>query len=95
VFGQAERQRPFPPVGVLDETIMASKQQRETASRKSGRKMSARPAVPKYNPKAAPIWEVAERLAAEVPNSEWENVPRDLARNVHHYLHGRVKEDGE
>jgi len=74
---------------------MPSKQQRETGTRKAGRKRQSRPRLPKYDPEAAPIWEVAERLAAQVPDSEWENVPSDLARNVHHYLNGGVREDGE
>lgn len=44
---------------------------------------------------ATPIWEAAEELAAQVPESEWRKVPSDLARNLHHYLHGGSKEGAE
>lgn len=41
----------------------------------------------------APIWEIAEAIAAEVPDAEWEKLPTDLARNLDHYLYGTPKED--
>jgi hypothetical protein len=55
----------------------------------------ARPRLPKLDPNARPIWDVAEELAADVPGSEWRKVPTDLAKNLHHYLHGGPKEDAE
>lgn len=56
---------------------------------------AARPRLPKYDPNAKPIWEVAEEIAAEVPDSEWRKLPTDLAKNLHHYLHGAPKEDAD
>lgn len=51
-----------------------------------------RPRLRKYSPDAKPIWEIAEEIAAEVPDSEWRKLPRDLAENFHHYRHGAPKE---
>jgi hypothetical protein len=56
---------------------------------------AARPRLPKYDPNAKPIWEVAEEIAGEVPDSEWRKLPTDLAKNLHHYLHGAPKEDAD
>jgi type I restriction enzyme S subunit len=36
-----------------------------------------------YN--AEPIWELAARLSAQVPQEEWAKLPTDLARNFDHY----------
>jgi len=33
-----------------------------------------------------PIWETLLEISASVPESEWANVPTDLARNLDHYL---------
>jgi len=48
--------------------------------------------LPKDDPAATPIWDVAQALAAHVPDREWRRVPSDLARNLHHYL-GRGSRD--
>jgi type I restriction enzyme S subunit len=32
-----------------------------------------------------PIWELAARLSAQVPQEEWAKLPTDLARNFDHY----------
>ncbi len=37
--------------------------------------------------------ELADELTADVPDSEWDRVPTDLARNLDHYLYGAPKED--
>lgn len=37
--------------------------------------------------------ELADELTADVPDSEWDKVPTDLARNLDHYLYGAPKED--
>jgi hypothetical protein len=37
-----------------------------------------------------PIWEVAEEIAASVPEHEWDDVPRDLATNLDDYLYGEL-----
>ena len=74
---------------------MASKGQRK-ARKQPVRRPSARPPrFPKFDPTAKPIWEIAEELAATVPESEWARVPRDLSKNLHHYLHGAPKEEDE
>jgi hypothetical protein len=74
---------------------MAIKGRRRESSRNSSTPRAARPRLPKYDPTAKPIWEVAEELAAEVPDSEWRKLPADLAKNLHHYLHGAPKEEAD
>lgn len=39
-----------------------------------------------------PLLQLAEDARAGVPETEWANVPTDLAANLDHYLHGRAKE---
>lgn len=34
---------------------------------------------------ATPIWELAARLSAKVPDEEWAKLPKDLAQNFDHY----------
>ena len=46
-------------------------------------------------PSSKPIWEVALEIGASVPEQEWAKVPTDLAKNLHHYLHGAPKESDE
>lgn len=43
------------------------------------------------NGNAAPLWQIAEELAAAVPASEWEGVPTNAAMNLDHYLYGAPK----
>jgi len=62
---------------------------------KSSRPRQSRPRFAKNDSRSTPIWETAEKLAAQVPDSEWRKVPPDLARNLHHYLHGGSKDDAE
>ncbi|AMA08957.1 restriction endonuclease subunit S [Picosynechococcus sp. PCC 73109] len=38
-----------------------------------------------FDPNAESIWELAARLSAQVPESEWEKLPTDLARNFDTY----------
>jgi putative addiction module CopG family antidote len=42
--------------------------------------------------KATDLVELFESIAAEVPDSVWETVPRDLAQNHEHYLYGSKKQ---
>jgi len=74
---------------------MKSRVRKKTRTLPKRRRKVAVPRLPKYDPTAKPIWEIAEEIAATVPDSEWEKVPRDLAKNLHHYLHGAPKEDDE
>lgn len=46
-----------------------------------------------YDPNAKPIWEIAEELAADVPDEEWGKIPSDLSINYKHYLYGSPKKD--
>ena len=38
-----------------------------------------------------PIWELARKLAASIPEKELRRLPRDGARQVDHYLYGAPK----
>ncbi len=40
---------------------------------------------------ARPIEEIIAELAAEVPQAEWDRLPRDLTDNLDHYLYGTPK----
>lgn len=40
-----------------------------------------------------PVWEIVAEIGAAVPDSEWAKVPRDLAKNLDHYLYGATKEE--
>ncbi len=42
--------------------------------------------------KVTDLVELFESIAAEVPDSVWETVPRDLAQNHEHYLYGSKKQ---
>ncbi len=37
--------------------------------------------------------EIADELMADVPDSEWDKIPTDLARNLDHYLYGAPKDE--
>jgi hypothetical protein len=74
---------------------MTTKRRTKSARGPAMRRTKRPPRLPKYDATAKPIWEIAEELAATVPDSEWEKVPRDLAKNLHHYLHGAPKEEDE
>jgi hypothetical protein len=58
--------------------------------------LSAEPAgAPAPLPSSKPIWEVALEIGASVPEEEWAKLPSDLAKNLHHYLHGAPKESDQ
>ncbi len=46
-----------------------------------------------YDPNARPIWEIAVEIGASVPDEVWDKVPKDLSKNLDHYLYGMPKED--
>ena len=46
-----------------------------------------------YNPTERPIWEIAVELGASLPDDEWAKVPRDLSKNLDHYLYGAPKDE--
>jgi hypothetical protein len=40
-----------------------------------------------------PFWERLAEIGAQVPESEWAKIPRDLATNFEHYMYGAPKEE--
>jgi hypothetical protein len=40
-----------------------------------------------------PVWERIVEIGAAVPTEDWARVPRDLAKNLDHYLYGAPKEE--
>ncbi|HEY0514551.1 MAG TPA: hypothetical protein VGH73_21800 [Thermoanaerobaculia bacterium] len=44
-------------------------------------------------PGARPFWERIVELGARIPSEEWERVPKDLSKNLDHYLYGAEKEE--
>jgi len=41
-----------------------------------------------YNEKAKPVWEMIREIGAKVPETEWDQVPTDLSKELDHYLYG-------
>ncbi len=37
--------------------------------------------------------ELAREITSDVPSHVWEGLPRDLAKNVDHYLYGKAKRE--
>jgi len=48
--------------------------------------------APEKAQKVTDLVELFESIAAEVPDSVWDTVPRDLAQNHEHYLYGSKKQ---
>jgi len=46
---------------------------------------------PGYDTTARPIEDILVELAAQVPQQDWEKLPRDLTDNLDHYLYGTPK----
>ncbi|GET41532.1 hypothetical protein [Microseira wollei] len=42
---------------------------------------------------AQPFWEKIAEIGAEIPESEWAKIPRDLATNFEYYMYGAPKEE--
>ena len=42
---------------------------------------------------AQPFWENIAEIGAQIPESEWAKIPRDLATNFEHYMYGAPKEE--
>jgi len=45
-----------------------------------------------YDETAKPIWEIAEEISASIPEEEWAKLPRDLSKNLDHFLYGAPKQ---
>lgn len=71
----------FPPGQEAEVTVVV-----ETGRRVAGDKSSQ--AVD-----ARPIWERVVEIGAAVPPEDWARVPRDLSKNLDHYLYGAPKEE--
>lgn len=69
----------FPPNGKLKRLTSVKHLDLRSARKKSSDKS------------ARPIWEIAEEIAATVPDAEWAKLPTDLAANYKHYLYGAPK----
>jgi hypothetical protein len=46
-------------------------------------------------PDRPPIWEVVARIGESIPLEELEHLPRDVSRNLDHYLYGAPKKDDD
>ena len=51
------------------------------------------PGEPAFDPSARPVWEAVVEIGESVPDREWAKVPRDLSKNLDHYLYGAPKEE--
>ena len=40
-----------------------------------------------------PVWEAIIEIGASVPLEEWDKIPRDLSKNLKHYLYGAPREE--
>ncbi len=45
-----------------------------------------------YDQTAKPIWEIAEKISASIPEEEWGKLPTDLSKNLDHFLYGAPKQ---
>jgi len=48
-----------------------------------------------YDPTVPTLWDRIAEISASVPMEEWEKLPRDLSKNLDHYLYGAPKEEDE
>jgi len=54
-------------------------------------KLELMPALGPRSEAAPPIEEVLAKLASEVPDEDWQRLPRDLTDQLDHYVHGTPK----
>jgi hypothetical protein len=45
-------------------------------------------------PTQKPFWEAIAEISREIPMEDWETLPKDLSKNLDHYLYGSPKEEG-
>jgi hypothetical protein len=48
---------------------------------------------PEDDPAGRPFWEEIIDLGNQIPKEVWDKVPKDLAKNLDHYLYGAPKEE--
>ena len=93
------RVKPAAPASPQGRATTAKKQVRAAKSvptpRKSRTPAAEVPGPPGrgrvYDHSVRPIWEVAEEIANSIPIEEWDEFPKDFARNLDHYLYGSPK----
>jgi hypothetical protein len=44
-------------------------------------------------PTLPPFLQFIEEISAQVPKGEWEKLPKDLSKNIDHYLYGSPKDE--
>lgn len=76
----------------MDLDVKAISKLEQLISSKSNTPMNNQPPIEsfsleniKFDYNAEPIWELAARLSAKVPNEEWVKLPKDLAQNFDDY----------
>jgi hypothetical protein len=72
------------PTGVVADVVVTVNQVEKGPAR-----------YPAFDPTARPFWEEVLEIGASVPMAEWEKVPRDLSKNLDHYLYGHSKAEEE
>ncbi len=45
------------------------------------------------SPSLPPFLQFVEEISAQIPREEWEKLPKDLSKNLDHYLYGLPKDD--
>jgi hypothetical protein len=45
------------------------------------------------SPSLPPFLQFVEEIRSQVPREEWEAIPKDLSKNLDHYLYGVPKEE--
>jgi Arc/MetJ-type ribon-helix-helix transcriptional regulator len=50
-----------------------------------------RPTAPPLPANYKPIWEIAQEIAASIPDEEWAKLPTDGAEQHDHYIYGTPK----
>lgn len=48
---------------------------------------------PQQSASLPPFLQFVEEISAQVPREEWEKLPKDLSKNVDHYLYGAPKNE--
>lgn len=46
-----------------------------------------------YDEKAKPVWELISDVGMQVPEEEWEQIPKDLSKELDHYLYGSPRSE--
>jgi hypothetical protein len=83
--GRIQIQDPQLPAGAEAEVLVTLEEPAEAASL----------AEFEPDPDARPFWERIIEIGARVSIEEWEKVPKDLSKNLDHYLYGAPKQEEE